>query len=44
MINNKKKRTCKIVDFVVQADNRMKLQKSEKKDEYLNLAWELKKI
>ena len=27
-----KKRTCKIVDFAVPADNRIKLKESEKKD------------
>ncbi len=39
----KKKRTCKIVDFAVPADHRIKLKKSEKKDQYLDLARELKK-
>ena len=40
----KKKRTCKIVDFAVPADHRIKLKESEKKDKYLNLARELKKL
>ena len=40
----KKKRTCKIVDFVVLADHRIKLKESEKKDKYLDLARELKKL
>ena len=40
----KKKRTCKIVDFVVPADHRIKLKECEKKDKYLNLARELKKL
>ena len=40
----KKKRTCKIVDFVVQADLTIKLKESEKKDKYLHLARELRKI
>ena len=38
-----KKRTCKIVDFAVPADHRMKLKECEKKDKYLDLARELKK-
>ena len=40
----KKKRTCKIVDFAVQADHRIKLQECEKKDKYLDIARELKKL
>ena len=40
---NKKKRICKIVDFAVPADHRIKLKVSEKKDKYLDLARELKK-
>ena len=43
IINNKKKRTCKIVDFAVPADHRIKLKKCEKKDMYLELARKLKK-
>ena len=39
---NKKKRTCKIVDFAVTADHRIKLKECEKKDKYLDLARELK--
>ena len=39
----KKKRTCRIVDFAVPADHRVKLKESEKRDEYLDLARELKK-
>ena len=41
---NKKKRICKIVDFAVPADHRIKLKKCEKKDKYLDLARELKKL
>ena len=41
---NKKKRTCKIVDFAVPADHRIKLKECEKKDKYLDLARELKKL
>ena len=40
----KKKRTCKIVDFAVPADHRIKLKECEKKDKYLNLTRELKKL
>ena len=40
----KKKRTCKIVDFVVPADLRIKLKECEKKDKYLDLARGLKKL
>ena len=40
----KKKRTCKILDFTVLADHRAKLNESEKKDNYLDLAWGLKKL
>ena len=39
-----KKRICKIVDFAVLADHRIKLKESEKKDRYLDLARELKKL
>ena len=35
--------TCKIVDFAVQPDHRIKLKKCAKKDKYLDLALELKK-
>ena len=43
IIINKTKRTCKIVDFAVLADHRIKLKACEKKDKYLDLARELKK-
>ena len=43
IIINKKKRTCKIVNFAVSADHRIKLKECEKKDKYLKLARELKK-
>ena len=36
-------RICKIVDFAVSADHRIKLKKCEKKDKYLDLMRELKK-
>ena len=44
IIINIEKRTCKIVDFAVPADHRIKLKDSEKKDKYLDLARELKKL
>ena len=44
VIINKKKRTCRIMDFSVPADHRVKLKESEKKDKYLELGWELKKL
>ena len=42
--NNNKKRICKIVDFAVPADHRRKLKECEKRDKYLDLARELKKL
>ena len=39
----KKKRTCKIFDFAVPADHRIKLKECEKKDKYLDFAKDLKK-
>ena len=49
IINKKKKkkkkmRIRKIVDFAVPADCRINLKECEKKDKYLNLASELKKL
>ena len=35
--SQQKKRTCRIVDFVVPADQRVKLKESEKQDKYLDL-------
>ena len=40
----KKKRTCKIFDFAIPADHRIKLKECEKKDKYLDLDRELKKL
>ena len=37
-------RICKIVDFAVPAGHRIKLKECEKKDKYLDLARELKKL
>ena len=42
--NKKKKRICKIVDFAVPADHRIKIKECEKKDKYLDVARELKKL
>ena len=41
--NQQKKRTCKIRDFAVPADQRVELKKREKKDKYLDLVREFKK-
>ena len=41
--NNNKERTCRIVNFTVLEDHRVKLKESEKRDKYLDLARELKK-
>ena len=38
IINNKKRRTCKIVDFAIPVDYRIKLKESEKKDKYQDFA------
>ena len=43
MIINRKKRTCKTVDFAIPADHRVKLKENEKKNKYLDIAKELKK-
>ena len=40
----KKKRICKIVDFAVPVDHRIKLKECEKRDKCLDLARELKKL
>ena len=40
----KKKGICKIVDFAVSVDHRIKLKACEKKDKYLDLAKELTKL
>ena len=42
--NQQKKRICKIVDFAVPVDHRIKLKECEKKDKYFDLARELKKL
>ena len=40
----KKERTCRTVYFAVQVDHRVKLKECEKRDKYLELARELKKL
>ena len=42
--NQPKKRTCKIVNFTVRADHRVKFKESEKKDKYFDIARILKKL
>ena len=37
-------RTCKVIDFAVSADHRIKLKEYEKKDKYIDLGRELKKL
>ena len=44
IIINKKKIICEIVDFAVQADHRINLKECEKKDKYLYLAREQKRL
>ena len=39
----KKKRICKIVDFTLSADHRIKLRECEKNDKYLDLSIKLEK-
>ena len=40
----KRKKICKIVNFAIPADHRINLKECEKKDKYLDLAKELKKL
>ena len=40
----KKKKICKIVNFAVSADHRIKLKERENRDKYVDLARELKKL
>ena len=42
VIINKKKRTCRIGDFAISADHRVKLKESEKNEKYLGLVRILK--
>ena len=43
IITIKKEKTCRIVDFVVTVDHRVKMIEWKKRDKYLDLARELKK-
>ena len=42
VIVNKKRRTCRIANFAVPADHRVKLKESEKRDKYLDFTREMK--
>ena len=42
--NQQKKGTCKIVDFAIPADHRIKLKECELTDKYLDIARELKNL
>ena len=44
IIAKKKKRICKIVDFALPAEHRIKMKECEKKDKYLDRPRELKKL
>ena len=44
MIINKEKREFENYGFVLQADHRIKLKECEKKDRYLDIAWEFKQL
>ena len=44
IIKKKKRKFAKIVDFAVLADHRIKLKEWEKRDKYLDLAGEFKKL
>ena len=41
--NQQKKRTCRMVDFVISVDLRVKIKDSEKRVKYIDLARQLKK-
>ena len=42
--SQQKKKTCQIVDFAVPVDLRVKIKGSKKRDKYLDLARELKRL
>ena len=44
IVKKKKKKNYRIVDFAVPADHRVELKEREKRDKYLDLARELKKL
>ena len=39
-----KKRTCRIVDFAIPADHRIKIKENEKRDKFFDLGREVKKL
>ena len=41
--NQQKKRTCKIVDFAILSDHKVKLKENEKREKHQDLTRELKK-
>ena len=43
-IINKKERICRIEDFAVPADHRVKIKENEKRNKYLDLAERKKKV
>ena len=44
MKKKKRLRNCRIVDFAILADHRMKIKENEKRDKYLDLAIVLLKV
>ena len=44
VIDNKKKQNCRVSGFAVPVDHRVKLKVSEKRDKYLDLTRESKKL
>ena len=44
IMNNKKKKTCQIVDFSILADHSVKINENEKRDKYLDLTREQKNL
>ena len=44
MISQQKKRTCRIADCAVPADHRVKMKEIEKKEKFLEIDRELKKL
>ena len=41
LINQKKKRICHLVDYIIPVDHRVKIRENEKRDKYLDFAREL---
>ena len=42
--STKIKRTCRMVDYAISANHRVKVKEREKRDTYLDIAWELQKL